>query len=44
MTVWDVTESRKACFWCGLRETASNHGTVWWQHDYEPGILTRVAQ
>ncbi len=41
MTIWDVTESREACFSCGLRETADIHGTVWWQHSYEPGILTR---
>lgn len=34
--------SRAACYVCGLSEDASIHGSdVWWQHQYEPGILTR---
>lgn len=35
------SESRAACFYCGLRPDATCHGEDWWQHDYEPGILTR---
>lgn len=34
-------ESRAACYFCGLRKPASIHGIIWWQHIYEPGILTR---
>lgn len=34
--------SRTVCYRCGLRFDATIHGSdTWWQHDYEPGILTR---
>jgi hypothetical protein len=35
--------SRSVCYVCGLRFLATIHGTdTWWQHEFEPGILTRV--
>ena len=43
-------QSRGACWVCGLRETASVHladasgSMAWWQHPYDPAILTRVAR
>ncbi len=37
-------ESRAACYWCGLREAATIHGTIRWQHVYVPGILTRAGR
>lgn len=37
-----TANSRAACWVCGLREQATIHGDEWWQHQYQPGILTRV--
>lgn len=43
-------ESRGACWTCGLARGAACHvGSVpdevwWWQHEYEPAILTRVRK